>query len=457
MPMPVNTALQAIAATVAVTLAGCATAPSPVAPTPVAPTPVAATTSPSEVAPSAAPCPEGVPANARCLRGQDSAKSHYIIVMPETWSGMLFVHAHGGPSLGTPTPARADEDAKRWAITVRAGHAFAASVFRQGGFAVTTAAEDTERVRQIFVTHVAKPRRTILHGQSWGAMVATRAAELYPQSWDGMLLTSGVVAGPETYDFRLDLRVVYQWLCNNHPRPDEPTYALSLGLPPGSALKNADLAARINDCLALNKPAAQRTADQTRKIKTIVDVIRIPESSIISHLNWGTFTLADVAAKNGGESPFHNQRVRYTGSADDAALNAGVLRYPPNPAAIARFARDVDHNGRFAMPVLTTHGVDDATVFVEGADTLRRRMVAAGHGGQLVQTYVQSREHSYLGDAIYPPLFDALIGWVERGDKPSPQSIDAECRKRSAAGCAFLPGYVVKPLAERIAPREERR
>ena len=68
----------------------------------------------------------------------------------------MVVHAHGGPSYGPPKTSRNDEDIKRWAITVKEGHAWAGSVFRQGGFAVTTAAEDTERVRRIFVDHVAK-------------------------------------------------------------------------------------------------------------------------------------------------------------------------------------------------------------------------------------------------------------------------------------------------------------
>ena len=146
--------------------------------------------------PQAQACPQGVPDGARCLRGQDSASAHYLIVMPQKWSGVLVMHAHGGPALGPSQARRADEDIQRWAIAVREGHAWVRSVFRQGGFAVTTAAEDTERVRRIFVDHVAKPRRTLLHGQSWGAMVATRAAELYPKSWDGILLTGGVVAGP---------------------------------------------------------------------------------------------------------------------------------------------------------------------------------------------------------------------------------------------------------------------
>ncbi|WP_291917202.1 hypothetical protein [Limnohabitans sp.] len=411
---------------------------------------------PKEVPPAQVACPAGVPAGVQCWRGQDSAGSHYLLAKPAQWSGVLVVHAHGGPALGEPKASRADEDIQRWSITLTEGHAWAGSVFRQGGFAVTTAAEDTERVRRIFVDHVAKPQRTLLHGQSWGAMVATRAAELYPQSWEGILLTSGVVAGPATYDFRLDLRAIYQHLCQNHPRPDEPSYALSLGLPADSQMTAAELATRVNDCLGVRKPAAQRSPEQAQKIKTIVDVLKIPENSIAGHLNWGTFTLRDVVTKSGGASPFGNDTVKYSGSANDAALNAAVLRFKADPQASARFDADVNHRGRFKVPVLTAHGIRDSTVFVEGSDTLRLRMEASGNGARLVQTFVDSAEHSYLGEAIYPPLFEALLAWVNQGTKPTPVGIAQRClalRPAQAAECRFQTEYTPRPLATRIAPR----
>jgi len=47
--------------------------------------------------------------------------------------------------------------------------------------------------------------------------------------YDAVLLTSGVLAGgTRSYDFRLDLRVVYQAVCGNHPRPDEAQYPLPI-------------------------------------------------------------------------------------------------------------------------------------------------------------------------------------------------------------------------------------
>ena len=73
-------------------------------------------------------------------------------------------------------------------------------------------------------------------------------------------------------------------------------------------------------------------------LKTIVDVLKVPESSVVGHMNWSTFTLRDLVTKNGGVSPFSNDGVRYQGSADDAALNAAVPRFKADAAAVARFA-----------------------------------------------------------------------------------------------------------------------
>lgn len=415
--------------------------------------PVSTQTNPPEQPPLEATCPDGVPAGARCLRGRDSMGAHYLIVMPAQWSGVLVVHAHGGPPLGEPKASRADEDIQRWSVVVRLGHAWAASVFHQGGFAVRSAAEDSERVRRIFCEHVATPRHTLLHGQSWGGLVTTKAAELFPESWDGLLLTSSAVGGPLAYDFRLDLRAIYQYLCNNHPKPDEPDYPLSIGLPRDSMLTLEELAARADQCLGVLRPAEQRSPEQARKLKTIVDVLKIPEAAIIDQLRWGTWALRDVVEKHGGTF-LCNDTVRYSGSDDDAALNASVRRYRADPAACARFAADSDYSGRFRMPVLTTHGIKDETCLVEVHDTLRSRMRTMGYEHNLVQTFVDSDQHSYLGAEVYPPLIEALIHWIESGNRPMPHQIADRCRAMNpSAPCGFVADYVPGPLASRIHPR----
>ena len=416
-------------------------------------------------APALTACPQALAPIARCLAGQDAAGAYYLIAMPHQWNGHLVLHAHGGPALGAPKPERVAADLTRWSIMVRAGYAWAGSSFRQGGVEVRAAAQDTERLRQIFVQQVAQPRRTILHGQSWGASVAAQGAEMFQRTadgqrpYDGVLLTSGVLAGgTRSYDFRTDLRVVYQYLCNNHPRPNEAQYPLNIGLPADAATTQADLSARLNECLALNKPAAERTPEQQRKVQTIVDVIRIPANSIQSHMNWATFHFRDVVQhRTGGASPFGNQGVLYRGSPDDAALNAAVLRYRADPAAVARFAQDTDLTGRIPVPVLTVKGVDDPTAFVELDAAFKATMAQGGSAARLVQTFTQHNTHSYLSDPTYPTLMNALLRWVDEGAKPTPEGIAQQCpanEARFGKGCAFVPAYVPKPLSSRVADRD---
>ena len=84
-----------------------------------------------------------------------------------------------------------------------------------------------------------------------GAEMFTRTADGKPP-YDAVLLTSGILGGgTHSYDFRLDLRVVYQAVCGNHPRPDESAYPLWQGLPLHSKLTCAELAARVNECTSV--------------------------------------------------------------------------------------------------------------------------------------------------------------------------------------------------------------
>jgi len=440
--------LIALALAGALLLAGCATPHAPA--------------DRAEAPPQARACPAELPAGTRCLAGRDAAGAFYLVALPAQWNGTLVLHAHGGPTLGAPTLERTEEDLKRWAIVVRAGYAWAGSSFRQGGVAVHAAAEDTERLRRLFVAQVARPKMTILHGQSWGAGVAATAASLYgnaqPRPYDAVLLTSGVLAGgSRAYDFRLDLRVIYQALCGNHPRADEEAYPLWMGLPPGAKLTAGELHQRVDACLGLDRPAAQRTAPQQEKVDAIVRTLHIPASAIQGHMAWATFHFRDIAERMGGRSVFGNEGVRYQGSRDDDALNAAVARYARDPAAWSAFARDTDPDGHIPVPVLTVHGIGDPTAFVEMDDTFLHTMQAAGTADHLVQTFTDHATHSYLADPVYPALLVALSTWAQGGPKPSPGQVAQQClamEARFGPGCRFRPDFRPGPLATRVAPRD---
>lgn len=414
-----------------------------------------------EAAPAPAECPPTLGEGTRCLSGRDRAGAFYMIAMPKRWNGDLVVHAHGGPFLGEPTAKRVREDMTRWSILARLGYALAASSYRQGGVAVISAAEDNERLRRLFIDQVAKPRHVFLHGQSWGASVAAKGAELFTEGrpYDGVLLTAGLLGGAtRSYDFRLDLRVVYQHLCHNHPQPEEAQYPLNIGLPADATLTQAELGRRVDDCLGLDKLADERTPEQAKRLKTLVNVIRIPESSIKSHLNWATWHFQDVVQqRTGGASPFGNRGAIYAGSDDDAALNAQVLRYSADAKAVRMLAADADLNGRIPVPVLTVHAIHDPTAMVELQERFARTMAAAGRSEALVQTFTTDRDHSYLSDPTYAALMDALSQWVSQGRKPTPQSIATSCEKAKAtwgATCRFDPAYRPQPLETRVPARD---
>jgi hypothetical protein len=413
-------------------------------------------------------CPKGVVAGSRCVSGRDSAGAFYWLVVPANWNGTLVVHAHGGPEFGRLRVKRPVEDLQRWSIWTRAGFAYAGTGYHQTGVAVASAAQDIERVRRVFVAAFGAPSRTILHGNSWGASVAAKAAELFGDGsgndgkppYDGVLLTSGVLGGaPKSYDFRLDLRVVYEVVCGNHPLPGELQYPLWQGLPLDIKMTRPELAARVNECTGVDLKPEARSASQQRNLETVTRVIRIPERTLISHLEWATRGLQDIVfTRLGGRNPFGNEGVRYVGSADDDALNASVARYRADPAAQAAFAVDADLQGRIAVPVLTLHAIDDPTAFVELESTFRDTMTRGGSADRLVQVFSDDHEHSYLADAEYVAVMRSLLAWVERGEKPTPQGVASRCGGleatfHPATGCRFHPDYRPPPLASRVPPR----
>lgn len=406
----------------------------------------------------AATCPAGLGPLAQCYRGSDMNGAKYWIAVPRQWNHMLVVHAHGGPRLSQATNDNNVEDLERFAVTVKQGFAWAGSTYRRPGYGVRMAAEDTENLRQIFIERFGKPERTILHGQSWGGNVAAKAVELYGGSYDGVVLTNGMLAGGTlNYLHRADLRAVYQYYCNNHPKPDEAQYPLWMGLPDNAQLKNKDLEARANECLGLKLPAAQRSAEQQRKLRNILAVVPVPERTLLSHLNWATFTFRDLIKRVGGKNPFDNRHVTYLGTDDDAALNRGVQRFDADPSALAQLADDSDLSGKLPVPVITLHAIDDPTALVEYEDVYRSKVAAAGQSGRLLQTFTREHDHSKLSDAEYAAVFNTLLQWTASGKKPSPADVDAACARAEAqfqGGCHFDLNYQPKALFERVPPRK---
>ena len=313
--------------------------------------------------PDTTACPAPVADIATCYSAKHASGAYLLAAMPKNWNGHLIVFAHGGPHIVPPTATTSQPDLAKYSIGVRQGFAWVASTFRREGYGVRAAAEDSEHARQFFVDRIARPRRTIFHGASWGGLVGSKLVEIYAKAadgstnYDGAFFNSGFVAGaPLGYEFRADLRVVYQHYCKNLPRPNEPQYPLMSGIPAGMKITLKDLEAVIDECTGISKPAAARTELQKQNLANILGVMRFPESFLIRHMQAATLLLREIGERTtNGRSAFSNVGVRYSGSSNDDEMNRDVARF----AADQRRSRRARRNGTPAIPVRSIHSIND--------------------------------------------------------------------------------------------------
>jgi hypothetical protein len=407
-----------------------------------------------------ADCPPRLVEAATCYADRNDDGSYYTVAVPDEWNGSLVVHAHGGPSPSYDESDGAD-DLEEWAVMVDEGYAWVGSSYRRGGYGVRMAAEDTENARLLFVDAFGRPERTYLHGQSWGGNVAAKVAETYGRvegAYDGVLLTNGLLGGGSRgYDHRVDLRVVYQYYCENLPLPTEEDHPLWQGLPADSTLTIEDVGARVDECTGLFSEPDDRTARQQADLDDILAVTGLSEDTLDTHMMYATFLFQDIVWNRlDGRNPFGNEGVEYSGSRDDRALNAGVARFAADPDAVRDLSYDSDLTGEVSLPVLTLHAIGDRSVFVEHEAAYRATLEAAGNGDGLVQTFTTEDEHNGLSDAEYAASLAALNAWAGTGDRPTPASVARSCEDLDGTyggGCSYDLDFTPEPLHTRIAPR----
>jgi pimeloyl-ACP methyl ester carboxylesterase len=336
------------------------------------------------------------------------------------------------------------------------GFAWIASTYRKEGYGAQMAAADTDDARKFFIERIGNPKRTILHGASYGGLVGARLIETHAANYDGAFFNSGAVAGSiGNYEFRADLRAVYQYYCNNFPAPTDTQYPLWAGLPAESKLTLKELTERVDTCTGVTKPAEARTETQKKNLASILGVMRVPETMLVRHMQAGAFVFRDIGERiTNGKSPFSNTNVKYWGSSDDAALNRSIVRFEADSAARNALIADGQATGAITVPVVSIHSMNDPQAAVEAQEDYRARVQSAGKGNLLVQAYTDERVHVGQSPPEFAASFEALMQWVEKGTKPTPQSIAAACAPLRATydgPCRYHPEYEAKPLNTRYA------
>ncbi len=376
----------------------------------------------------AAQCPADTPLPLRplltCQPGQDTTGAFFLIAKPANYNGRLVLWNHGY-DLAPPGPRSFNDLSPAAPILLTQGYAVAASSYRPdpiglGGWAVADGAEDTENLRQAFVRMFGQPNMTLVMGASEGGLVTATIAEKFGWADDGTIQYHGVLplcgplaGGCWNWYGGFDLRVVYQFYCQNLPRSNEMQYALQFGLAPGNTLPLTapagmdSVVARINDCTGILLPPAVRTAQQKQNLANILNVTKVPESFLLTDMGFATFALQElVLVRTRGGSPVTNLGVVYSGSTDDDALNSGVYRAGSNPDAVAFLTNAYDPTGNETAVGTGTFAYSSRNSLSTGDADIRgarfpRAVHLTAHDGH-VDILVAERDHPlfhFLGQA----------------------------------------------------------
>ena len=150
---------------------------------------------------------------------------------------------------------------------------------------------------------------------------------------------------------------------------------------------------------------------------------QIPTEIITSGLTGASFSARftnDLLNHTHGHIPYDNTGFVYSGSCNDAALNAGVERFAASPDAVEYLETYYDPNGQLQVPFLTLHTIGDPVVPFFHETLYATKVSAAGASDHLVQQSVNSYGHCNFKVAEIMNSFDALANWVANpSQKPS--------------------------------------
>ena len=367
-----------------------------------------------EPEPPAPPPDEGITPSAGCVDGVLEHGALYQICFPGTWNGDLVLYAHGHVPATRPLALPDDQvGGQSLAATVNGlGYAYATTSYRRNGLLGPEGAEDMAELEATVRRHYRPdPGRTVLVGVSEGGMVAALAAERYPDRFDGALAACGPIGDlRRQLDYFVDFRVVFDYLFP--------------GVIPGTAVDvPADVAARWEQTYApavvlalVTRPALARELVRITAVPIERDDVVAIAVTAVGILWYNVIGTANARERLGGQ-PFDNSTRVYSGSSDDAALNAGVARFTADPAAVAAM-NEFETSGNPQVPVVTIHTTGDPIVPFEQQPLYAAKVAAAGATPRLTQTTVERHGHCNFEASELLGAFSSLVDRI-----PSPAAV----------------------------------
>ena len=385
----------------------------------------------------------------------------FRIRVPEVWNGTLLIFAHGyrdkADHPGEIDNRNADvaPSAALEAPLLAQGFALAGSAWKDNGWAIEDAIQDTRNLALYFTANVAKPQRTIIVAASLGTFVGYKSMEQFNGIYDGALCLCTAGAGAtRLWDSGVPLYLAYDVI---------------FGIPPswgtvGEVRNDIDFDTEV---LAKLAPELSNIANFP-KFEFIRLVAKNPGRGItpppppaffpgwaLTDFFFFTEARAELQRRAGGPIVQNFDAQEYSITAAERAYLAGIGL--PGPVVDAWLAQmnarrniqakesarnyvrnNTNFNGKIKNPILTVHTIIDPLLVVANESAYAETNAAAGREELLFQTFTTGVGHCNLTGPQILTSIGAIDLWVRTGVRPTPASFPA--------ALGFNNGFVPPPF-----------
>lgn len=328
-----------------------------------------------------------------------------LVCRPADWNENL-VHAHGfvppqAPLVLPIAELTLADGTFVPSLLLAQGFAFATSSFHKNGAATQQAVKDLGDLLNYFKTLVQRRllKKVFIIGASEGGLPVMRLIEKQPDKYNAALALCAPVGGaPEQIQYAGDFRVVFDYFFPGvftfpPGAPGEQPFG-AFSVPEDAFLFwDSDYVPRIMAAISNDPTAAGHSFSVTG---AAVDPKIPPTTAMIetavSLLLYSIWETNDIIAITGG-IPYDNRSTVYVGSADDAALNAGVERIKGDPRAQSYTRRFYQTTGELQRPVVTLHNTLDPIAPFQHEVTYSQLVAAAGSSDFLTEIPVEGYGH----------------------------------------------------------------
>ena len=371
----------------------------------------------------------------------------YRIRVPAVWNGTLLVFAHGyrdkADHVGEVDNRNADvaPNAALEAPLLAQGYALAGSAYRDNGWEVEGAIQDTKDLTVLFRSLVGQPDRTILYSVSLGSIIGLESMERFGGVYDGALAMCGAAAGSaRVWDTGLDLYLAYDVVF--------------------STLPAWGTVAEVRNDLDFDTEVLPKLVPELSNIANFpkFEFLRLVSGTpgrgitpppppaffpgwILTDMFFVTEARAELQRRAGGSFVQNLNHVYDLSAAERSYLNGLGIPSPVIDGWLAQMnvrtnivsapapRNYVEHyatlNGKIKSPVLTMHTIIDPLVVVANESAYLETVLAAGRGDQLFQTYTTGNGHcAFTGPQILTAVA-AIDNWVRNGVKPTAATFPA--------------------------------